>query len=142
MIHRAILGSFERFIAIILEHLDGKLPFWLSPRQILVIPIAPFTASYAQEVQKRFRKAKMHADVDLSSDTLIKKIRNGQVKKYNFIFIVGQAEISANAVNIRSRDDISTHKRGALVDVERAVQKLQHLRDDRTLSGVVDFNAP
>lgn len=63
MIHRAIAGSFERFIAILTEHFGGKWPFWLSPRQILVIPIAPALNDYCEEVQKIFRAQGFHTDI-------------------------------------------------------------------------------
>jgi threonyl-tRNA synthetase len=63
MIHRAIAGSFERFIAILTEHFGGKWPFWLSPRQVLVIPIVPALNDYCEEVQKIFRAQGFHADI-------------------------------------------------------------------------------
>ena len=86
MLHRAIIGSFERFMAIITEHFGGKWPFWLSPRQILVIPVTPGVNDYAEEVQQLFRANKMYADVDTSGNTMPKKIRTGQLQQYNFIF--------------------------------------------------------
>lgn len=86
MLHRAIIGSFERFTAIITEHFGGKWPFWLSPRQILVIPVTPVVNGYAEEVQLLFRANKMYADVDTSGNTMPKKIRTGQLQQYNFIF--------------------------------------------------------
>ena len=86
MLHRAIIGSFERFTAIITEHFGGKWPFWLSPRQVLVIPVTPVVNDYAEEVQLLFRANKMYADVDTSGNTMPKKIRTGQLQQYNFIF--------------------------------------------------------
>ena len=86
MIHRAIYGSFERFIAILTEHFAGKWPFWLSPRQILVIPVMPAVKDYVLEVQSIFRAQTMYVDVDLSGNTMQKKIRTGQLQQYNFIF--------------------------------------------------------
>lgn len=86
MIHRAIIGSFERFMAILTEHFAGKWPFWLSPRQLLVIPVMPAVNDYVEEVQKLFRAHKMHADIDISGNTMQKKIRTGQLQQYNFIF--------------------------------------------------------
>jgi threonyl-tRNA synthetase len=93
MIHRAIYGSFERFIAILTEHFAGKWPFWLSPRQVLVIPVMKSAEAYALEVRTLFRQQKMHVDADLSGNTLQKKIRTGQLQQYNFIF--GDAPLSA-----------------------------------------------
>ena len=86
MIHRAIIGSFERFIAILCEHFAGKWPFWLSPRQILVIPVMKAANEYVEEIQMIFHKARMYCDIDLSGNTLQKKIRTGQLQQYNFIF--------------------------------------------------------
>ena len=86
MIHRAIVGSFERFIAILCEHFAGKWPFWISPRQILVIPVMKSAEDYVKEIQGIFHKAKMYVDIDISGNTLQKKIRSGQLAQYNFIF--------------------------------------------------------
>ena len=86
MIHRAIIGSFERFLAIITEHFAGKWPFWLSPRQVLVVPVMPEANSYAVEVQQLLHKQRFYADVDISGNTMPKKILRGQQAQYNFIF--------------------------------------------------------
>ena len=86
MIHRAIVGSFERFMAILIEHFGGKWPFWLSPRQVLVIPVMPTVNDYVEEVQRLFKAQKMNVDIDVSGNTLQKKIRTGQLQQYNFIF--------------------------------------------------------
>lgn len=86
MIHRAMAGSIERFVAVLIEHFGGKWPFWLSPRQILVVPVGVGFYDYAREVQTIFKKQAMFVDVDLSGNTLQKKIRTGQLSQYNFIF--------------------------------------------------------
>jgi threonyl-tRNA synthetase len=86
MIHRAIAGSIERFTGILIEHFGGKWPFWLSPRQILVIPVGKGYQEYAEEVKDIFHKQNMFVDVDLTGETLPKKIRTGQLAQYNFIF--------------------------------------------------------
>ena len=86
MLHRAIIGSFERFMAILTEHFAGKWPFWLSPRQILVIPVMPAVNDYVEEVQRLLRAQKIHADIDIGGNTMQKKIRTGQLQQYNFIF--------------------------------------------------------
>ena len=94
MIHRAILGSLERFIAILTEHFAGKWPFWLSPRQVLVIPVMPTVNDYVLEVQKIFRAEGLHVDIDISGNTMQKKIRTGQLQQYNFIFGMRNVKIS------------------------------------------------
>jgi len=86
MIHRAILGSVERMIAILTENYAGKWPFWLSPRQISIVPVAPSYYDYARQVAVEFTEAGFFVDVDDSGDTMNKKIRNGQIENYNFIF--------------------------------------------------------
>jgi threonyl-tRNA synthetase len=86
MIHRAVLGSVERMFGVLTEHFAGKWPFWLSPRQILVVPVMPSVNDYAKEVQKIFYEKGLFIDVDTSSNTFQKKIRTGQLEQYNFIF--------------------------------------------------------
>jgi threonyl-tRNA synthetase len=86
MIHRAMAGSIERFTGILCEHFAGKWPLWLSPRQICVIPVGVGFNEYAEEVQQIFKKEKMWVDVDLSGNTLQKKVRTAQLSQYNFIF--------------------------------------------------------
>ena len=97
MIHRAIIGSFERFIAVITEHFAGKWPFWLSPRQVLVIPVMPTVNDYVEEVQRMLRAQKMYADIDISGNTMKKKILFGQLAQYNFIF--GMFDTALNSSN-------------------------------------------
>ena len=86
MIHRAIIGSFERFMGILMEHFAGKWPFWLSPRQVLIIPVSKEINDYVEEVQRLLRAQKILADIDIGSNTMQKKIRTGQLQQYNFIF--------------------------------------------------------
>ncbi|KAK3620384.1 threonyl-tRNA synthetase [Elasticomyces elasticus] len=133
MIHRAIYGSFERFIAILCEHFAGKWPFWLSPRQILIVPVMPAANDYVLELQGLFRAQTMHVDVDISGNTMQKKIRTGQLQQYNFIFVVGAQEREKRSVNIRNRDDPETQKMGELIPLDEAIRKLSKLRDERRL---------
>ena len=128
MIHRAIVGSFERFMAILTEHFGGKWPFWLSPRQVLVIPVTAAVNEYVEEVQRLLREQKILADVDLSGNTMQKKIRTGQVQQYNFTFVVGAQERDSRSVNIRNRDDQATQAKGELVGLEVAVEGLRALK--------------
>lgn len=75
----------------------------------------------------------MHVDVDISGNTMQKKIRSGQLARYNFIFVVGAQEKESRTVNIRNRDDESTQKMGDLVPLDQALEKLAKLRDERLL---------
>ncbi|KAL2853841.1 hypothetical protein BJY01DRAFT_58471 [Aspergillus pseudoustus] len=133
VIHRAIIGSFERFLGILIEHFGGKWPFWISPRQILIVPVMPAVYDYAQEVQKILRDDKLHADVDISGNTLQKKIRTGQLAQYNFILVVGAEEKESRSVNIRNRDDTATQNKGVMVPLEEARVKFRALRKERRL---------
>merc|ERR1712066_519222 len=106
MIHRAILGSVERMIAVLTENFGGKWPFWLSPRQAMVVPVAPLYNDYAKEIVTMMKAGGfcVEADVD-NSNTMNKKVRNAQLAQYNFIFVVGEKERDNETVNIRTRDN-------------------------------------
>ncbi|KAL9635342.1 MAG: hypothetical protein Q9164_003523 [Protoblastenia rupestris] len=133
MVHRAIIGSFERFMAILTEHFAGKWPFWLSPRQILVIPVTPAVNDYVEEVQTILRANKLLADTDISGNTMKKKILTGQLQQYNFIFVVGAEEKQSRSVNIRNRDDRETQAKGELVALDEVIGKLKALKKERRL---------
>ncbi|MCJ1314447.1 threonyl-tRNA synthetase [Agyrium rufum] len=138
MLHRAIIGSFERFMAVITEHFAGKWPFWLSPRQILVIPVMPAANDYVFEVQALMKEHKIpYVDVDVSGNTLQKKIRTGQLQQYNFIFVVGAQEKESRTVNIRNRDDQATQAKGELVPLDDAIAKLRKLKKERRLVNAI-----
>ncbi|XP_061451034.1 threonine--tRNA ligase 2, cytoplasmic isoform X2 [Rhineura floridana] len=136
IIHRAILGSVERMIAILAENYSGKWPFWLSPRQVMVVPVGHTCEEYAQQVCSDFFTAGFMADVDLDqSCTLNKKIRNAQLAQYNFIFVVGEKEKANNAVNVRRRDN----KVHGEVLVTSAIEKLKKLKASHTLHAEEEF---
>jgi len=104
VIHRAILGSIERMSAILIEHYAGKWPFWLSPRQVMVVPISEKTNAYAQWVERQLLLHGFHAEVELSTKTLNKKVRESQLAQWNFIAVVGEKESEKLRVNVRERD--------------------------------------
>jgi threonyl-tRNA synthetase len=104
IIHRAIYGSFERFIGILCEHYQGNWPFWLSPRQIIVLPVSEKFMGYAQKVTDILLEHNYYTDLDKSSNTVSKKIREAEVSKYNYILVVGEKEENAGTVNVRYRD--------------------------------------
>lgn len=106
MIHRAVLGSVERFMAVLIEHTAGKWPFWLSPRQIAIVPVSLKFMDYARKVEKILHDAGYYVDLDGSNSTMNKKIRAAQLAQYNFILVVGDQEAEANTVNIRTRDNV------------------------------------
>ncbi|KAJ7653316.1 hypothetical protein DFH06DRAFT_1093659 [Mycena polygramma] len=133
MIHRAILGSLERFIAIITEHFAGKWPFWLSPRQIVVISVAVPYKEYASQVCERLKSVGLFADVDNGADTLPKKVRNGEIAQYNFILVVGEEEMNKQSVNVRNRDNIGIKGRDEMMALDDIVTKLLALKASKTL---------
>ncbi|KAF3897595.1 Threonyl-tRNA synthetase [Trichophyton interdigitale] len=137
VIHRAIIGSFERFFGILIEHFGGKWPFWLSPRQILIVPVMASANDYVEELQEILRGDKLNVDIDLSGHTMQKKIRNGQLAQYNFIFVVGAQEKESRSVNIRNRDDPSSQTKGSLIPLEEARAKLRALRKERRLENTL-----
>lgn len=106
MIHRAIYGSFERFLGILVEHYAGKFPLWISPNQIIILPIADRHNEYCEELRKEFQKNDLRAYVDLRSESTKKKVRDAQLNQYNYILVIGDKEIENKSVNIRTRDNI------------------------------------
>ncbi|OAA56688.1 threonyl-tRNA synthetase [Niveomyces insectorum RCEF 264] len=130
MVHRAVLGSFERFIATLSEHFAGKWPFWLSPRQILLVPVMADAEGYVREVQAALKARGFYVDSDLGANTMNKKIRTGQLLQYNFIFVLGAKEMQDRSVSIRVRDskgDLTT------LPLDEAVARLEKLRDEKAL---------
>uniref|UniRef100_A0AAR2L968 threonine--tRNA ligase n=1 Tax=Pygocentrus nattereri TaxID=42514 RepID=A0AAR2L968_PYGNA len=136
IIHRAILGSVERMIAILTENYGGKWPFWLSPRQVMVVPVGPTCEEYAQRVCEEFHNAGLMTDVDLDPGcTLNKKIRNAQLAQYNFILVVGEKEKSSDTVNVRTRDN-KVHGERSLTE---CMERLKQLKAARTRNAEEEF---
>ncbi|KAF7732118.1 threonyl-tRNA synthetase [Apophysomyces ossiformis] len=133
IIHRAILGSVERMMGILIEHFAGKFPFWLSPRQISVIPVAAAFFDYAQEITTKLISLGIHADADLSDSTLPKKIRNSELAHYNFIFVVGGEEEKSRSVNVRNRDDVGTKAKGKMIPLDEVIESVVNLKKNKSL---------
>ncbi|RTG83207.1 threonyl-tRNA synthetase [Schistosoma bovis] len=136
IIHRAILGSVERIIAILTESYGGKWPFWLSPRQVLVVPVVSACDEYAIDVKNRLHDAGFMVSVDTDPGrTLNKKIRNGQLLQNNFILVVGEKEITNGTVNVRTRDN----KVHGEHPVEHVIERFRQLAASRTLEAEQEF---
>ncbi len=103
MIHRALFGSVERFVGVLIEHFAGALPTWLSPAQAAIIPIADRHLEYAAEVLTALAQAGVRAEVDQSDNTMGAKIRNQQMHKVPYMLIVGDDEAGSGSVSVRSR---------------------------------------
>ncbi|XP_029928266.1 threonine--tRNA ligase, cytoplasmic-like isoform X4 [Myripristis murdjan] len=129
MIHRAVLGSLERMIAILAENFGGKWPLWLSPAQVMVIPVGGDSESYAKQVVQQLREAAFMADLNEDqSATLNKKIRSAQLAQYNYIFVVGEKECESGTVSVRSRRGKQLGRR----PIEEVLSSLTQLRDTRS----------
>jgi len=110
MIHRALLGSMERFFGVLLEHHGGALPVWLSPVQAVIIPIADRHMDYCIELQSRLKKEGLRVELDRSEERMNAKIRNAQLQKIPFMLVVGDREQESNsmAVRLRSGEDLKS----------------------------------
>ncbi len=109
MIHRALFGSIERFFAILLEHYAGAFPVWLSPVQVVGIPVAEEYAPYLDEIVGRLREAGVRAEVDHSDDRMQKKIRTHTTQKVPLQLIAGEQDRAAGTVSFRFRDGSQTN---------------------------------
>ncbi len=103
MIHRAILGSLERFIGILIEHYAGKFPLWLAPVQAAVLPVSDKFLDYAHEVTATLKKAGLRAKCDGRNETLGKKLRDAQLARHNYQLVVGEREVETRTVSVRTR---------------------------------------
>lgn len=105
MIHCAVMGSLERFSAVLIEHYAGAFPLWLSPVQVTVLPISETHLEYAKEVTEVLKAQDIRVDVDTSSETLGKKIRNVKLQKTPYFLVIGDEEVKNKEVTLESRDN-------------------------------------
>tara|TARA_Y100001970_G_scaffold132273_1_gene163135 strand:- start:2532 stop:4448 length:1917 start_codon:yes stop_codon:yes gene_type:complete len=104
MLHRALFGSLERFIGILIEHYAGKLPFWISPTQAVIIPVSDEFDDYAKEINKKIKNSGINCEVDLKNHNLNYKIREHSLLKVPLLLICGKKEVDSNSVTIRRLD--------------------------------------
>jgi threonyl-tRNA synthetase len=130
MVHRAIFGSFERFIGILTEHYAGAFPSWLAPVQARVIPISEKFGEYARTVHERFRAARIRSELDDRNEKLGYRIREAQLRKVPYMLVCGGREAEAGTVGVRHRtgDDIGA------VPLDRVVSDLRREIDSRDAS--------
>jgi threonyl-tRNA synthetase len=105
MIHRALLGSMERFMGVLIEHFAGAFPVWLAPQQVVVIPIADRHIEYSQSVASRMKEAGLRVEVDERSERMNAKIRDAQLQKIPYMLVVGDREMEADSVSVRLRSE-------------------------------------
>ena len=121
MVHRAILGSYERFLALLIEHFAGAFPVWLAPVQTRIIPISEKFNKYAKKICEQLKKENIRTEIDESDETLGKKIREGETQKIPYLLIVGEKEEKSKTLAPRQR------KKGNLgaMEVEKFVEKIK-----------------
>ena len=130
MVHRALLGSLERFFGVLIEHYNGAFPLWLAPVQALVLPIAERHEVYAKSLEGRLREAGLRAEVDLSREKVGKKIRTAELQKVPLILVVGDKEVERGTAALR------VHSQGdkGEVDVARFLGQAQELVKNKSLT--------
>jgi threonyl-tRNA synthetase len=130
VLHRAIYGSFERFIAILIEHFAGAFPFWLAPVQMTVLPLSEKFVTYGDEVLEKLKAAGVRAEIDRSNEKLGAKIRTAQLEKIPMMLIVGEKEAASGTVSLRKR---TGGDQGA-VSVDELIKQAFELVTSRSLS--------
>jgi threonyl-tRNA synthetase len=133
MLHRAILGSLERFLGVYIEHTEGRFPLWLAPVQAVVIPIADRHVEYASHVARELRRRGLRIEVDDSNERMGNKIRRAQLQRVPYMLVVGDREAEAEAVAVRDRtgDDLGAMPLFQIAD------RLVDERDSRTTQAPV-----
>jgi threonyl-tRNA synthetase len=129
MVHRALLGSLERFFGVLVEHYNGSFPLWLAPVQVLVLPIAERHEAYARDLEARLRAAGLRAAVDLSREKVGKKIREAELQKVPVILVVGDKEVERGTAALR------VHGQGdkGEVPVDRLIERARELDRNKSL---------
>ena len=126
MIHRAILGSFERFIAILIEHYAGEFPFFLAPTQVIFIPIADAHADYAYELKRKLTMKGMDSEVYDKNDSLNKRVRTAEKQRVPFVVIIGDEEVREHTVAIRDRrkkEQYNLNEDNFMIQLEQQLQE-------------------
>ena len=129
MVHRALLGSVERFLGVLIEHYGGNFPVWLAPVQVAVLPVSEKQASYAQQVADRLRQSRFRVHLDERNEKLNARIRDAQLSKIPFTLVVGGREEEGQSVAVRRRGQREVSSQS----VEDFVQSLEQLRESRAV---------
>jgi threonyl-tRNA synthetase len=126
MIHRAILGSFERYIGILTEHYQGAFPLWLSPVQVALLPITDSQNEFANKINGKLLEIGIRSTVDLRNERLQAKIREATLQKVLYLGIIGDREAKSDSISLRSRDgkDLGILKVSDFIDkVKKEIDK-------------------
>lgn len=132
MLHRVVLGSIERFLGILIEHYGGALPAWLAPVQAVVVPVADRHVGYGKQVEAALREVGLRVEIDARSESVAKKIRDGEVAKVPFLLVVGDREEEGSAISVRIRGERETRAMGFGEAVSFLVQACAAPCTDRT----------
>jgi threonyl-tRNA synthetase len=127
MLHRAIVGSLERFIGILIENYAGAMPLWLSPVQVSVLNISDAQAEYTQDVAAKLRKLGLRVNADLRNEKITFKIREHSVQKVPYILVIGDKERDANTVAVRARGNVDL----GVMSIDALVERLKHEVDSK-----------
>lgn len=129
VIHRAIAGSLERFMGVMIEHFAGAFPLWMSPVQMMIVPVADVFNDYAFDLNSQFKSHNLRSRVDEGSDSFAKKIRNAELLKIPYILIVGEKEQSDNSVSVR----VYKTKEQYVMSIEEFIAKMESEVKERVL---------
>lgn len=129
MIHRTIFGSIERFFGILIEHFVGRFPLWISPSQVRIITVADRHEPYARELQKRIKAAGFQCEVDATSESVSKKIRNAQLNQVNYMLTIGDQEVANHNAALRTRENIVVGE----IDIGQFLQIIEKEKSTRSL---------
>jgi threonyl-tRNA synthetase len=133
MIHRAVLGSFERFIGILIEHYAGSMPLWLAPEQVRILTISEKTNDYAKLVHQKLKDARLRCSCDLTDEKVNAKIAKAHSEKLPYMLVVGPKEAQSNTVNVRIRADKETKTMVIDKFLEMAKNKIDDKKVDLAL---------
>lgn len=125
MLHRALYGSVERFMGILIEHFGGKFPLWISPYPVRIIPVADRHVEYAKKIAARLHEANIKCDIDDSNESVSKKIRNSQLLKINYMLTVGDSEEKNNTVSLRTRENLVVGEIAIDTFIKSAINEIQ-----------------
>jgi threonyl-tRNA synthetase len=130
MVHRALLGSLERFFGILIEHYKGSFPVWLAPVQVAVLPIADRHDSYAAELDAKLKANGLRSTVDRSREKIGKKIREAEVQKIPLLLVVGDKEVERRSASLR------VHGQGdkGEIGIDRFIEKVREFDSERSLT--------
>jgi len=130
MLHRALLGSVERFIGVLTEHFAGRFPLWLNPEQVVIIPVSDKFLDTANDLKSKIKDAGFRVSVDERSEGVGYKIRQAQLMRANYMLVVGEKEEESKLLTVRNRDGEETPE----VSVETFIQKLSEERDNKAVN--------